>query len=103
MPLESGSHQAHPHSFARLQNTNLGEPESHTNPLSFSDQIDHSRRIQGQRSRGNTGQIIRKQRGRSPRRRGAERLQLAVSSRHLNNSRILVLIASELGTGPTGN
>ena len=101
MPPMSSSDPCH---FAGSQNADLGRLESHT-AASFPNQIvNNSDRTQGWRS-GGTGQKIWKRRGRSPRHRGAETLQLAVSSRHLKPTciHVLMLIASELGSGPNGN
>ena len=95
--VASGSHSmspmssSHPCCFAGSQNANLGQPESRTNTASFPGQIaNNPDRTQGQRSRGNVGQKIWKRRGRSPRRHGAEKLQLAVSSRCLEPTLILL-------------
>jgi hypothetical protein len=85
--IASGGHStppvssSHPRRFAGSQNVDLGRLGSHTNAPGFPDQLN---RTQGQMSRGDAGQRIWKQRGRSPRRRGAEKLQLAVSSGALN-------------------
>jgi hypothetical protein len=72
------THRGH---FAGSQNDDLGQLESHANAAGFPDQTANNLDCsQGQRGRGNAGQKIWKRRGRSPRRRGAEKLELAVSS-----------------------
>jgi hypothetical protein len=85
----------------------LGQPESHTNAAGIPDQIVNGLDgTGGQTSRGNAGQRILKRRGRSPRRRGAEKLQLAVSSSlpgALNEFLYSCADCIELETGPNGN
>lgn len=108
--VASGGHStpptssSHPGPFARSQNADVGQLESHTNADGFPHQtVDNVDCAQGQGG-GNTGQKTWKRRGRSPRRRGAERLKLAVSSRLRKiNTCIPLLIVSELGIGPEGN
>ena len=68
-------------------NADLGQLGSHTSAVGFpghiANSLDHT---QGQRSRGNAGQRIWRRRGRSPRRRGTDKLQLAVSFRRLKST-----------------
>ena len=73
-----------PRPFVGSQNTDLGQLGRRTNATDFPGQTANSvDRIQGQRS---TGQRIWKRRGRSPRRHGAEKLELAVSLRRLEST-----------------
>jgi hypothetical protein len=69
---------------AGSQGADLGQLESHTNAAGFPGQIVNSNlgRAQGQRGRSSISisQTIGKRRGRSPQRRGAGKLKLAVSS-----------------------
>lgn len=69
-----------------LRNADLGQLESHTNAAGIPDQIVNGLDgTQGQTSGGNAGQQILKRRERSPRRRGTEKLELAVSTRHFKS------------------
>ena len=75
--VPSGNHSTRP----MYSNAEFGRLEGHNNSGSFPGQIENNLdRSQGQRSRGSTSQ---RRRGRSPRRREAEKLQLAVSSGRL--------------------
>lgn len=76
--------RSNPCRLAGSQNADLGQQESHANATGFPDRVvNNFDRAEGQWGRSNTGQEIRKQRGRSPQRHGAENLLLAVSFRHL--------------------
>jgi hypothetical protein len=78
----SGSHSRHPTS----RNADLGQRESHTNAAGIPDRIVNGLDdTQGQTSRGSAGQRILRRRGRSPRRHGTEKLELAVSARHFKS------------------
>jgi hypothetical protein len=83
----SGGHSSsRPHAFAGTQNADLGQQESHTNADGFPCQcqnVNNRGHTHEERSRGNIGETIWKRRGRSPRRRGVEKLELAVSPRPL--------------------
>jgi len=72
------------HAFARTQNADVGQPESHTNTV--------NNHVYGERnrSRGNIGDTIRKWCGWSPQCHAAEKLQLAVSSRPLWPTAVLL-------------
>ena len=80
--VTSGGHSnSRPHAFAGTQNGDLGQ-ESHTNADGFLCQcqnVNNRGRTHGER----INETTRKRRGRSPRRRGLEQLELAVSSRPL--------------------
>lgn len=85
--VASGGHSSScPRAFAGTQNADLGQQESYTNTDGFPCQcqnVNDRGHTHEERSRGNIGETIRKRRGRSPRRRGVEKLELAVSPRPL--------------------
>ncbi|KAH9953231.1 hypothetical protein BC827DRAFT_1273687 [Russula dissimulans] len=79
--VASGGHSSsRPRAFARTQNAGLGQQESHTNAGGLPcpcQNVNNRGRMHEERSEGNIGETIRKRRGRSPRRRGVGRLELA--------------------------